>query len=311
MQEICLPEKVWPNQLSEQTADARCWYALDLEISPAAEEVITWNLWPLGVTGIETLEETRHKTILAAYFDNQPDVKKVESIIREALTSAALELSCLHSISFRIIPDEDWLRKWKEGYEPFKVGDRFLMTPSWKKPSQQEIGNRIVIEIDPGMAFGTGTHETTQLCLQSLEKYWQGGSFLDVGTGTGILVIAAALLQPEAYINAFDIDPNAVTVARENARINGVEDRINLAAGSIDHYLNQRFNFVVANLTIDILAPQLLALANVTSENGVLVMSGLLVEQVSAIGSMLGSTGLVEISNQKLGEWGMLVCRRG
>src|SRR4029079_18467199 len=99
----------------------------------------------------------------------------------------------------REVPDRDWLAEWKRGWQPVEVG-RFIIAPPWSEISV----NRIVIRIEPGMAFGTGTHETTRLCLKAIEKYFRGGSFLDVGTGTGILAMAAAKLFPEARIEAVD-----------------------------------------------------------------------------------------------------------
>src|SRR5207253_8621948 len=123
-------------------------------------------------------------------------------------------------------------------WQPVEVG-RFIIAPPWSEvtePGAIATGSskdRILIRIEPGMAFGTGTHETTRLCLAAVEKHFRGGSFLDVGTGTGILAIAAAMLAPSACVEACDTHPLAVSVAEDNARLNGVAERISFRVGSV------------------------------------------------------------------------------
>src|SRR5258705_13674605 len=134
-------------------------------------------------------------------------------------------------MSVRDIADHDWLAEWKKNWHPVEVG-RFLIAPPWSELPQSH--NRLIIRIEPGMAFGTGTHETTSLCLAAIDKYFAGGSFLDVGTGTGILAIAAAKLFPDSHIEACDTDPDAVAIASENARLNGVAERINFRVGTVE-----------------------------------------------------------------------------
>src|SRR5258708_29342780 len=116
-------------------------------------------------------------------------------------------------MTIRAVADEDWLGEWKKSWQPVEVGARFIIAPPWVEVSHEP--NRCVIRIEPGMAFGTGTHETTRLCLVAIEKYFAGGSFLDVGTGTGILAIAAAKLFPSARLEACDTDADAITIASE------------------------------------------------------------------------------------------------
>src|SRR5262249_6483413 len=134
----------------------------------------------------------------------------------------------LRRVEAMTVADQDWLSEWKKGWEPILIGERLLISPSWKLDKAKGT-DRVVIQIDPGMAFGTGTHETTRGCLEMLEKYWPpasgSGRLLDVGTGTGILAIAAfkllsgkllsGKLHPESRVAAFDIDPEAIEVARE------------------------------------------------------------------------------------------------
>jgi ribosomal protein L11 methyltransferase len=150
------------------------------------------------------------------------------------------------------------------------------------------------------MAFGTGTHETTRLCLEAIEKHYSGGSFLDVGTGTGILAIAAAKLFPEAHIEACDVDADAVAIAQENARDNGVAERIEFRVGSVDES-SSSVDLVCANLTADVILPMLHTLLNLTC--GKLVLSGILETQVEGILDKLHKAGVDDVEVIQDGEW--------
>jgi ribosomal protein L11 methyltransferase len=160
--------------------------------------------------------------------------------------------------------------------------------------------DQIVIRIEPGMAFGTGTHETTRLCLAAIEKHFAGSSFLDVGTGTGILAIAAAKLAPDVRVLACDIDGDAITIAEENARANGVEDQIEFRDGSIDHS-SASANVVCANLTADVILAMLGTLLNVTC--GKLILSGILETQLGVMLDALHTKGVSDVEVTQDGEW--------
>jgi ribosomal protein L11 methyltransferase len=150
------------------------------------------------------------------------------------------------------------------------------------------------------MAFGTGTHETTRLCLAALEKYFTGGSLFDVGTGTGILAIAAAKLDPHARVEACDTDAEAVEIARENATLNGVAAQVNFRTGTIEE-TGASFDCVCANLTADVILPLLPALTGATC--GRLILSGILDTQADAVRARLAALGIGEIETETDGEW--------
>src|SRR5262249_3728867 len=203
--------------------------------------------------------------------------------------------------------DQDWLSEWKKGWEPLLIGQRLLISPSWKLDKAKGT-DRVVIQIDPGMAFGTGTHETTRGCLEMLEKYWQGGSLLDVGTGTGILAIAAfkllsGKLHPDARVTAFDIDPEAVEVARENAALNHVADDIEIEVNKLSSYQGQEFDIVLANLTADVIIPLSPEFPQVLKPQGALIVSGVLREQTDDVRAALESHGLSVVEMKPDGEW--------
>jgi ribosomal protein L11 methyltransferase len=211
----------------------------------------------------------------------------------------------LRGIKSLTIADQDWLAEWKKGYEPIEIGNRLLIAPSWKAEGKSD---RILIQIDPGMAFGTGTHETTRGCLELLEKYWRGGSLLDVGTGTGILAIAAIKLAPGSRVVGFDLDPEAVAVAQENAEINNVAAELELEVNKLSSFHGQEFDLVLANLTADVIVPFAPDFRQVM-KHGILIVSGILREQGDEVRAAL--EGFKVMEEKPDGEWITYALRLG
>jgi ribosomal protein L11 methyltransferase len=204
-------------------------------------------------------------------------------------------------MSVREVKDRDWLAEWKESWQPVRTG-RFVIAPPWAKID--DLPDQLIIRIEPGMAFGTGTHETTKLCLSAIEKYFMGGSFLDVGTGTGVLAIAAAKLSPNARIEACDTDAEAIEIARENAVANEVGDRITFSVGSVG-VTTASANLVCANLTTDVIAPLLPILLGATC--GRLILSGILDSQLEMLETRLVQHGASVLEIAQDGEWVALI----
>ena len=226
------------------------WWLVTLCLSRDVEENASAMLFDLGSTGIVTLDETADSVKLGAYFDEETNPGDIKQEVETEFARAGRR-GALIGFSVSTVPEQDWMQKWKEGFEAVEIGKRLVVAPSWKLPTKRD--GRVLIQIDPGMAFGTGTHETTRLCLQGIERHWHGGSLLDVGTGTGILAIAAALLAPDSRVVAIDVDPQAVEVARENIAINGVSSRVELLEGQPRNLAGWQFNVVVANLTAEVI----------------------------------------------------------
>jgi ribosomal protein L11 methyltransferase len=279
------------------------WFGLDLLLASDAVEAVEYALMEAGALGTETGEAADQSVRVSAYFDHVPDRERVRKELAEALRIYQLPSSSVREMTVREVADQDWLGEWKKSWQPVAVGERFIIAPPWTEVSAAP--NRLVIRIEPGMAFGTGTHETTRLCLVAIEKYFAGGSFLDVGTGTGILAIAAAKLFPDAHIEACDTDAEAVAIAQENARLNCVAAAINFRVGTIEE-ATASADFVCANLTADVIIAMLPALVSVTC--GHLVLSGILDTQVEDVRTRLLECGVSEPrETMQDGEWVAIV----
>ena len=284
----------------------KTWFAVDIMAAPAASEAVEYALNVAEALGTEInifRKDETEDVCVVGYFDAEPDVAAITTAIDDALQIHGLPPDAIRSTAVRPVENADWLAEWKKHWKPTEIG-KFIIAPPWAEISETD---KIVIRIEPNMAFGTGTHETTQLCLQAIgDNYQPGQSFLDVGTGTGILAIAAAKIPSAnsvisvAKILACETDADAVAIAKENAILNGVGELIEIAEGSIDEN-TATFDFVCANLTVDVIVPILPLLLEKAEK--LLVLSGILVEQKCIILSELQK---YEISNFKFeikGEW--------
>ena len=235
-------------------------------------------------------------------------------VVRREVEEALYYLSRLYPIptpAFRVIAEEDWAEAWKHHYHPIRIGERLLIKPAWV--DVQARPGEIVIEMDPGMAFGTGTHPTTQLCLQAMEWFARPGTcMVDLGTGSGVLAIAAAKLGCYRVL-ALDIDEGAVRAAQDNVVRNGVGDRVIVLHGSLDSLRTtaRRFDLAVANLTARIILDMLpQGLQHIIWPGGRFIFSGIIDEQAEEVAAALDSTGLKLLGKRRMGDWVMLITQR-
>ena len=218
--------------------------------------------------------------------------------------------------AFKSIADQNWMEAWKEHYRPIPIGRRLLILPAWLESPEPE---RIAIRIDPGMAFGTGTHPTTQLCLELLEKVFEDSPspprrVIDVGCGSGILSIAALKLGAVEALGV-DIDPESIKNSRENADTNGIGSELALGVGSVGEVLDGRFPWRSAGLVLaNILAPVIIRLLDaglkeLVEPGGAIILSGILKEQAQGVIETGQAKGLRLEESRRIGDWVALEMR--
>ncbi|SRR5581483_2402262 len=261
-----------------------------------------------------------------AYLPMNETIEETRQKLEESLYYLGL-IQPLPAPTFTPIADQNWMETWKQHYKPIPIGKRLVIVPAWLDSPEP---NRIAIKIDPGMAFGTGTHPTTQLCLALMEKAIGDGSWLienrsaishdpltviDVGCGSGILSIAALKLGAKQVLGV-DIDVESVSNSRENANTNGIGDELILGQGSVKEILNGKFTFKSAPLVVaNILAPIIIrlfdaGLADLVEPGGAIILSGILQEQSQSVIEAAQAKGLRMSEKSQMGDWVALACRK-
>jgi len=211
-------------------------------------------------------------------------------------------IGLVYRISYREVDEQDWAESWKAFFWPQKIGERIVVKPSWRDYASSP--GEIVIELDPGMAFGTGTHPTTALCVQLIERHLKpGDSFLDVGTGSGILLLAAAKLGAGRLCGG-DRDEMAVRVAAENLRRNGVDvRRVCLAQGALAAPFRGRFDLVAANILTQVVIELLGDVARLLKPGGIFLCSGIIDPNRDLVAGKMREVGLAVLEIQQKEGW--------
>ncbi len=309
------------NEKSPLETAARSWAAVVIEAHSDQEDLASWLLMQCGAQGCEVDMLNGSLVRIKATFDSPHMPDETWEKIKSSLEEYGLGES-LKSLKRKDVPEEDWLAKWKEGFEPFRVGTKFLICPSWYHDLDKAIdpklppidaelsAGRLKIFIDPGMAFGTGLHATTQFCLRAMESFPPKGKVLDVGTGSGILAIAACMLQPASEIVAVDTDPVAVDYARRDFELNGVDGRIELIEGSTETVKGRRFDVLLSNLTCEDIVALLPDYSALLNSEAVVLCAGILAERLPLLEKALVGHPLRIIQSETVGQWVGLVLQK-
>ena len=232
----------------------------------------------------ELLGKNRERAIVHIYISPEENPAEAISFLEERYCSQGIE----HEISCSSCVKEDWINNWKKYFKPMPVGERLLIRPMWEEEFDPQ--GRKVINLEPGLAFGTGTHETTRLCLELLEKYVEPDcEFLDVGCGSGILSVAAILLGAKNAVGV-DIDPLAVKTAVENASFNGVEDKFTGICGNLAEKVKGKFDVVAANIVADMIILLSKDARSFLKEESVYIVSGIIDTREQDVLCALGDT---------------------
>ena len=299
------------------------WIEVSLRADGESAEAIADVLARYGYQGVsieqvgippDAWDETEvpppQQLLLRAYFPDDDQLDSTKQELEAALGHMRL-MYPMPKPDYRALEAEDWSEAWKAHYQPLRIGKRLLIRPQWIHVAPA--AGDIEIALDPGMAFGSGTHPTTQLCLEALERLMQPAlDALDLGAGSGILAIAAAKLGARKVL-ALDIDPIAVEATSENARANGVGDKVIAEQGSLANALGsaRRFDLAVVNILARVilqLAEQ--RLGEIVRPGGIVLCSGIIDTQVDEVEAALRRSGLQPYARRQQGDWVLVEAKR-
>ena len=264
---------------------------------------LTWDFADINV-----LEHKGEVAVVKAYFSEEDNMEEVLEYINKKMAELK-ELGIdtgLAKVESEKMYEEDWANNWKKYYKPTKIGERIVVKPTWEEYNATD--DELVLELDPGMAFGTGTHETTRMCIQALDKYVKEDSTVfDVGCGSGILAIAAAKLGAKKAVGV-DLDPVAVESAKENVGFNNL-DNIEILYGNLVEVIEGKADIVVANIIAEVICILTEDVKRVLKEDGYFITSGIIHDRVDMVTTKLKETGFEIVEVNKDGEWNCIVAK--
>jgi ribosomal protein L11 methyltransferase len=281
------------------------WNQLTLDVPDDLVDAVLGELSSAGVAGAwETHLPENRLTRLVCYFSHRSNLEKIENIVRVIFQRSGRPGPAM---SRAVVEETDWTQEWKKSYSSFPIADSFFLIPSWEGAICPN--DRLPIRIDPGQAFGTGTHETTQLTMQALERWIEPTQIvLDVGTGSGILAVASRLLGAERVF-ACDIDPIAVYVARSNIERNAEND-VYAFCGSLDSVQSDSIHLLLGNLTADVIKNLFPEFARVLRTRGLAILSGILCDQREDVRDIVAGHRFNVFEEIMRGEWLALIVEK-
>lgn len=263
-----------------------------------------WEIAHIDLIEQELRDRDKRFGIIHIYISEEDNAAEAAGYLCELLSADKIS----YEIEKFDVNDSDWADGWKKFFKCTEVGEKILIRPSWEDYDKNT--NRIVLSIDPGAAFGTGTHATTSLCLELLEGYVTDKSrVLDIGSGSGILSIGAILLGAE-HADGVDIDAQSVKVAKENAEINGVTDKTNYIVGDLAEKISGKYNIVCANIVADVIIRLLENVDNYMEEDAVLITSGIIDSREKDVTAAFEKFGFTVEKRLTRDNWCAFVCKK-
>jgi ribosomal protein L11 methyltransferase len=331
--QLCSHLTVLSVKVSKKGADIMNWLEVSVHTSQEAVEAVSYLLQEIGAEGVaiedpEVLTrqyEQRYGELIAlkeedypssgviikAYFPERINLNETVSEVEQKvqrLSEYGLNPSP-GTVQVEKVAEESWENQWKKYYKPIRVTEKLTIKPVWEEYSPTSSGEQI-IELDPGMAFGTGTHPTTNLCLAMLEKYLKPDHrVIDVGCGSGILSIAAVKLGAKRVL-ALDLDPLAVEKAQENVELNGVLDKVMVRQGDLLKEVSETAECIVANILAEIILAFVHDLPRVLVPGGLFIGSGIIKEKAESVKQALEQIGLQVIETVRQEDWVAIVARK-
>lgn len=253
----------------------------------------------------DLLKKDRSRSLIHLYISPESNPLEAVAFLRERYTAEGIG----HELLTNQVSEADWANNWKKYFKPLPVGERLLIRPTWEEA--EDPGDRAVLSIDPGMAFGTGGHDTTRLVLETLEQYITPETdLLDVGCGSGILSIAALLLGARSAVGV-DIDPLAVKTARENGTLNGFEEpRFTVLEGDLVDKISGRYQVVAANIVADAIIALSASIPAFLAPGGVYIVSGIIDTRERDVLEALAACGFAVTQRREHGGWMCMVCQK-
>ena len=250
------------------------------------------------------IAKDRTIAVLHIYVSPEDNPREAVAYLEERFSSEGIG----YRLDEATVAESDWADNWKRYFHPIEIGERLAIRPSWE--TYENAGGRRVLTIDPGAAFGTGTHDTTKLCLTVLERVCRtGDALLDVGCGSGILALSALVLGCETACGV-DIDPLAVKVARENAALNGLADRSAFICGDLVEAVTGQYDVVCANIVADVIIKLCESVTPFLKEDGLFVCSGIIDTREADVTAKLHETGFTVKERMESGGWVAIVCEK-
>lgn len=290
--------------------EKRNWLQLEFEVDAEQEDLASWLMINNGSTGCEIVPLENNRVLLKANYEeekaNDQHIGNVKALLEEYGLAP-----CLKTLRIQTIAEEDWLAKWKEGFKPFNIGTMFLVSPPWllDELTEEQLHDRHLLLIEPGMAFGTGLHATTRYCLEAMEHFAVPDDVLDVGTGSGILAIGAAKLNPSAVIVAVDTDSESIRVATENLVLNNVKN-VRLIQGSTEVLDNLSFDLILSNLTCEDNIALMIDYLRLLRPAGRIICAGILLEKLSMLEKAIETYPLKVVDKQLEEKWAGITLQR-
>ncbi|MBE9179420.1 50S ribosomal protein L11 methyltransferase [Oculatella sp. LEGE 06141] len=293
---------------------ANSWWELQIRCDPVLEDLVFWRLEDFGCRGTSS-EIKGHSCLMRAYLPQiqvqQLDLAALSLLLRQ---DALCDGFPAPATQWHLIDEEDWSSSWKDHWHPQEVGDRFLINPAWLAPPETD---RLIIKLDPGVAFGTGAHATTQLCLESLEMRLGENAtdavVADIGCGSGILSVGALMLGAK-HAYAVDIDPLAVKATLENRDMNQIEPhRLTAAEGSIEAMiglLSAPVDGILCNILAEVIIDLIPPMSEIAKPSTWGILSGILLDQVKPVADTLEQSGWIVATLWRRQDWCCLNIRR-
>ena len=300
------------------------WAEIQIKTTHELEDLITGILYDVGATGLaiedpkDILELVQseiswdfvdpsltnldiNQIIIKAYFAEDEELEDIIQNVRDKIKQHPMLKEEENKLAISFVSEKDWAESWKKYYKPIRIGKNILIKPTWE---EADIDNKtVLVELDPGMAFGTGTHETTIMCAEALEKHVKPGDLVyDIGCGSGILSIVSAKLGARKVVGV-DLDPVCVRVSTENVKINNVEDIVKVKMGDLLEFIQGDANVIVSNIIAEIIGEMVPNLRNHLKDDGIFIASGIIIDKIPYVKNALLENNFTILDIVKRNEW--------